>query len=81
MGSRVIILGHLTFRNLLNPCPAESRYTSLENSVEPDLQLRSVVQKHMGLNATKHVFGFWTKRDSNQSPQLERLARIVKFCL
>ena len=33
----------------------------------------------MGLDATKPVFGFPKKRDSNQSPQLQRLARKLQF--
>ena len=33
-----------------------------------------------GLNATKPVFGVSKKRDLNQPPQLQRLARKFKFC-
>ena len=35
----------------------------------------------MGLVARKPVFGFTTKRVSNQSPQLQRLVRKLKFHL
>ena len=37
------------------------------------------VLTHMGLVARKPVFGFPTKRDSNQPAQLQRLARKLKF--
>ena len=38
----------------------------------------------MGFEARISVFcllGFLTKKDSNQSAQLQRLDRIVKFCI
>ena len=35
----------------------------------------------MGLVARKPVFGVSTKRDSNQSPHLQRLARKLRFGL
>ena len=36
----------------------------------------------IGLDASKPVFGFFLKETgSNQSPQLHRLSRILKFCL
>ena len=35
----------------------------------------------MGLDATKPVFRVSEKRDSILSPQLQRLARKLKFCL
>ena len=43
---------------------------------------KSTIQKHsrhyMGLDATKPAIGVPTERDSNQSPQLQRLARKYK---
>ena len=36
---------------------------------------------HLGLNAKNLSSGFLTKRGSNQSPQLQRLARIMKLGL
>ena len=36
---------------------------------------------HMGLNATKPVLGVSHKRDSNQAPKQQRLARKLRFCL
>ena len=36
---------------------------------------------HMGFVVRKPVFGFLTKRNSNQSPQLQRLARKLEFPL
>ena len=38
---------------------------------------KNIIINHMGLNMS----GFLKKRDSNQSPQLQRLARKLKFCL
>ena len=41
----------------------------------------TVNQHNMSHVVTKPVFGFPTKLDSNQSPQLQRLARKLEFCL
>ena len=40
------------------------------------------LENYLGLDVTKNLSsGFLTKRDSNQSPRLQRLARKLKFYL
>ena len=46
-----------------------------------DLNSTYVVSLYMGLVMTKPVFAFLKKRDSNQSPQQQRLDRKLKFHL
>ena len=56
------------------------RFLSLKEAAQAHQNLHlskyHIVGNHMGLVATKSVVGVSVKRDSNQSRQLQRIARI-----
>ena len=69
--SQVVLYSHFSF-------------TQRTNDQSSHFELKVVCIRscwHIGFVVTKPVFRFLTKRDSNQSPQLQILARKLKFLL
>ena len=58
----------------------EDRFSSFEAYIYLSILMDSSIWCDIICDKTC-LRGFPTKQDSNQSPQLQRLARILKFCL
>ena len=68
---------------ICQPSPVNSYCSYFYASQQVDLAsdtMTTLVQKNcLGQDLTKPVLGFLTKRESNKTPQLKRLARKLKF--